>query len=101
MNDKPNQPVDGETLYYSLEVVTTMTRLGPNVIQKCIQIGLIQPSSSVSKEPRYTDSDLVRLRKVRRLIQEIGLNWAGVEVVMRLTDELDRLHRELEKLGRS
>lgn len=89
-----------ELTYYTLEITTGMTRLGPAIIERCVQVGLVRPTRPATEEARYSSLDIARLRKVRRLIQELGLNWAGVEVVVRLTDELETLRAELERLRR-
>jgi MerR family transcriptional regulator/heat shock protein HspR len=91
---------DGEVTYYTLEITTSLTQLGPTLIDRCVQVGLVRPSRPSSEPARYSPGDIARLRKVRRLIQELGLNWAGVEVVVRLTDELEALRGELERLRR-
>jgi MerR family transcriptional regulator/heat shock protein HspR len=90
----------GEITYYTLEITTSMTHLGPTIIERCVQMGLVLPTRPATEPERYSSMDIVRLRKVRRLIQELGLNWAGVEVVVRLTDELEALRAELERLSR-
>ena len=89
-----------ELTYYTLEITTGMTRLGPAVIERCVQVGLVRPTRPATEAARYSRQDIARLRKVRRLIQELGLNWAGVEIVVRLTDELESLKTELERLRR-
>ncbi|MBN9387273.1 MAG: MerR family transcriptional regulator [Chloroflexi bacterium] len=95
-----NAPVEGELTYYTLEITTGLTRLGPTVIERCVQMGLVRPTRPVTEAARYSSVDIARLRKVRRLIQELGLNWAGVEIVVRLTDEMEILRAELERLRR-
>ena len=89
-----------EIAYYTLEVTTQMTHLGSTVIERCVQVGLVRPVRPASESERYSPEDIARLRKVRRLIYELGLNWAGVEVVMRLTDEIQSLRAELTRLQR-
>ena len=91
---------DGEVTYYTLEIITSLTRLGPTIIERCVQVGLVRPTRPSTEPARYSTVDIARLRKVRRLIQELGLNWAGVEIVVRLTDELETLKAELELLRR-
>jgi MerR family transcriptional regulator/heat shock protein HspR len=91
---------EGEITYYTLEITTNMTRLGPALIERCVQVGLVSPTRPSSEPARYSSGDIMRLRKVRRLIQELGLNWAGVEIVVRLTDELEALKAELARLRR-
>jgi MerR family transcriptional regulator/heat shock protein HspR len=91
-----------DTTYYSLEVTTRKTRLGRTIVERCVSYGIIHPvdrlESIQQQGPFYSETDLLRLRRVRRLINELGLNWAGVEVVMRLTDELEALRTELARL---
>ncbi len=97
----------GGTTYYTVEVTTLKTRLGRTVIERCVSFGIINPLPELvgvqlgEKGPFYSESDLTRLRRVRRLINELGLNWAGVEVVMRLTDEIEKLRSELNRPGKS
>ena len=92
--------VQPEVAYYTLEVTTQITRLGSTIIERCVQVGLVRPARPDSEAERYSQEDIARLRKVRRLINELGLNWAGVEVVMRLTDEIQSLRAELARLQR-
>ncbi len=95
------------TTYYSLEVTTRKTRLGRQVVERCVSYGIVRPVErlEVAEDPAggpfYSESDLLRLRRVRRLISDLGLNWAGIEVVMRLTDELEQLRAELMRIRRS
>lgn len=85
--------------YYTLEVTTDLTQLNIHTVRRCVHIGLVKPAKfEDDEEDRFSELDLARLRKVRRLIQDVGLNWAGVEIVMRLTDELNSLHAELARL---
>lgn len=96
----------GGQAYYSLEVTTRKTHLGRTVVERCVSYGIISPVARLeavadeNEGPFYSEADLLRLRRVRRLISELGLNWAGVEVVMRLTDELEQLRAELAQLRR-
>lgn len=90
---------DDNHAYYTIEVVTARSGLGVRMVERCVSYGIIHPQSDDNKQAAiYTDEDLTRLRKVRRLVSDLGLNWAGIEVVMRLTDELERLQQELERL---
>src|ERR1700726_2115560 len=55
--------------------------------------GLVEPARSKGRIRMYSLHDLERVRQIRRLTDEMGVNLAGVEVIMRLTDHI----RELEK----
>ena len=60
----------------------TVTRL-----VKYERLGLVSPSV-VNRRPRYGPDELARLRKIRRLTDDLGVNLAGVEIIMRLLDQL-------------
>ena len=60
--------------------------------------GLVQPARSRGRIRLYSFQDLERVRYIRRLIDDLGVNLAGVEVVIRLTDRIRELELENEAL---
>ena len=60
------------------------------------ELGLIQPAGEQAGETLYGEAELARLRRIQRLLDHCGLNLAGVEVVLRLTDELEQLSRRAD-----
>lgn len=58
--------------------------------------GLIEGAEQ-NEERRYSDEDVFQLRRVRRLQQELGINLAGVEVILHLLRRLESIHKELEE----
>jgi MerR family transcriptional regulator/heat shock protein HspR len=62
--------------------------------------GLVRPKRTRGNTRLYSEADLERLRLIQRLTTELGLNLAGVEVVLRLEDELRKAHRRIERLER-
>ena len=60
-------------------------------------MGLIQPQY-VSRRRCFSDADVERLRQIRRLTQEMGVNLAGVEIILDLLDKMDQLQRELDEV---
>ena len=67
----------------------------PAAVRRYTRLGLVVPSARRGRAPLYSEADLARLRKVVRLTRDLGLNLAGVEVVLRLTDEIEALRREM------
>ena len=70
------------------------------------RIGLIEPKRSQGNIRLYSDRDIDLLRRVRTLVEDMGVNLAGVEVIMRLVqqisalqDKIARLESEVERLG--
>jgi MerR family transcriptional regulator/heat shock protein HspR len=51
------------------------------------RLGLVSPTIQ-DRRPRYGPGELARLRKIRRLTEDLGVNLAGVEIIMRLLDQM-------------
>lgn len=60
--------------------------------------GLVEPARSKGRIRLYSLYDLERVRQIRRLTDDMGVNLAGVEVIMRLTDRIRELEQELGEL---
>jgi MerR family transcriptional regulator/heat shock protein HspR len=60
--------------------------------------GLVRPQRTPGGTRLYSEADVERLRIVQRLTTELGLNLAGVELVLRLEDELRKAHAQVERL---
>jgi MerR family transcriptional regulator, heat shock protein HspR len=74
-----------------------MMRIPRARIRRYVQRGLVRPSRIEGRIVFFGEDDLARLRKIRRLTEDVGLNAAGVEVVLRLLDEIDGLRHEIER----
>src|SRR5215470_5448013 len=62
--------------------------------------GLVEPARSKGRIRLYSLHDLERVRQIRRLTDEMGVNLAGVEVIMRLTDHIRELEERIGELER-
>jgi MerR family transcriptional regulator/heat shock protein HspR len=60
--------------------------------------GLVEPARSKGRIRLYSLHDLERVRQIRRLTDDMGVNLAGVEVIMRLTDRIRELEGQIENL---
>jgi MerR family transcriptional regulator/heat shock protein HspR len=60
--------------------------------------GLVEPARSNGRIRLYSLHDLERVRQIRRLTDDMGVNLAGVEVIMRLTDRIRELEQHVEDL---
>ncbi|HWE64436.1 MAG TPA: chaperone modulator CbpM [Chloroflexota bacterium] len=86
--------------YYRVEVVCEQLEIPRAQLRRYEQLGLIAPSGAPEQEsasPRYTDEDLRRLRRIRRMQRDLGLNLAGLQVALRLLDQIADLQRRLEE----
>ena len=84
--------------YYRLELVAERVGLSATRIRAYERVGLVQPSRVQGTIRFYDEAAIARLRLLRRLAEDLGLNAAGVEVVARLLEEIDRLRAEVQEL---
>jgi len=63
------------------------------------RIGLIEPKRSQGNIRLYSDRDIDLLRRVRTLVEDMGVNLAGVEVILRLMQRMGEMQNEMEKLA--
>jgi MerR family transcriptional regulator/heat shock protein HspR len=59
-------------------------------------MGLVVPARLNEKNRMYSEADVLRVRQIQRLTQDLGVNLAGVEVIMRLLDQMDEMRADLE-----
>jgi MerR family transcriptional regulator/heat shock protein HspR len=85
---------------YMISVAAELVSMHPQTLRIYENKGLINPKRTRGNTRLYSEADLERLRVIQRLTTELGLNLAGVEVVLRLEDELRRAHLRLERLER-
>ena len=62
------------------------------------RIGLIEPKRSQGNIRLYSDRDIDLLRRVKALVEDMGVNLAGVEVILRLVQRMGEMQNEMEKL---
>ena len=91
MDDRPR---------YMISVAADLVGMHPQTLRIYEAKGLVRPKRTPGNTRLYSEVDLDRLRLIQRLTTELGLNLAGVETVLRLEDEVQRLRRRMERLER-
>jgi MerR family transcriptional regulator, heat shock protein HspR len=91
MDDRPR---------YMISVAADIVGMHPQTLRIYESKGLIRPKRTAGNTRLYSEADLERLRLIQQLTNELGLNLAGVEQVMRLEDELQRMRRQLDRMER-
>ena len=81
---------------YIISVAAKLVHLHPQTLRYYERLGLIRPSRSAGNVRLYSPRDIIRLRKIVRLTDELGLNLAGVEVILRMGERMRELQREME-----
>lgn len=85
---------------YMISVAADLVGMHPQTLRIYEQKGLVRPKRTPGNTRLYSERDLERLRLVQRLTTELGLNLAGVEHVLRLEDELQRMRLRFDRLER-
>ena len=83
-----------------ISVAADIVGMHPQTLRIYEQKGLVRPKRTAGNTRLYSERDLERLRLIQRLTSELGLNLAGVEHVLRLEDQLQRMQARLDRLER-
>src|ERR1700680_3020587 len=83
------------TIYYSEQETAEYCQLEVQMIRRLQAAGLVEGIDISGEERRYTEEDIAQLRRIRRLHRDLGVNLAGIEVILRLTARLEASQREL------
>ena len=86
---------DEPTGYFVISVAARMLGLHAQTLRSYERQGLVTPSRTKGRIRLYSLEDLQRARLIRRLVEDLGVNLAGVEVIMHLTDRIRELEGEL------
>lgn len=81
---------------YVISVAAELVDMHPQTLRLYERKGLIEPSRSSGQTRLYSQRDIDHLREIRRLTQELGVNLAGVEEIIRLRRQLDDLQGNME-----
>jgi MerR family transcriptional regulator, heat shock protein HspR len=85
---------------YMISVAADLVGMHPQTLRIYEQKGLVRPKRTAGNTRLYSEQDLERLRLIQRLTTELGLNLAGVEMVLQLEDQLGRMQRRMDRMER-
>jgi MerR family transcriptional regulator/heat shock protein HspR len=85
---------------YMISVAAELVGMHPQTLRMYEQKGLVRPQRTAGNTRLYSEADLERLRLIQRLTTELGLNLAGVEAVLGLEEQLQRMQARMERLER-
>jgi MerR family transcriptional regulator/heat shock protein HspR len=81
---------------FVISVAARLVEMHPQTLRKYEREGLIAPSRTSGNLRLYSDQDIERLRQVKYLVEERGLNLAGVQLALEITRELQGLREQLD-----
>lgn len=82
---------------YMISVVSEMLGVHPQTLRIYEREGFIRPKRSGGNTRLYSEEDVERLEMVLRLTRELGVNLAGVEVILSMREKMEQMQREMEE----
>ena len=82
---------------YTISAVAEQFELHPQTLRLYEREGLLKPSRSEGNTRLYTDSDLERLEIILSLTRDLGVNLAGVEIILNMREKMDAMQQEFER----
>ena len=76
---------------YLISVAADMLGMHPQTLRKYERLGLIQPSRTIGSMRLYSREELERLRMIKRLVEEVGINLAGVQRLLSIEEVMQRI----------
>ena len=83
---------------FIISVAARMLGVRTQTLRYYERLGLIEPSRTRGNQRVFSRRDIERIQRIRNLMDDLGVNLAGVEVVMRLLDRLRTAEREIQRL---
>ena len=81
---------------YMISAVADLYKLHPQTLRLYERVGLLKPSRSQGNTRLYTDSDLERLEVILNLTRELGVNLAGIEIILNMRDKMADMQSQIE-----
>lgn len=85
----------GEPLF-PISVAAKLCGVHPQTLRAYERQGLISPARVNDKNRMFSEEDIERVRRIQRLTQDLGVNLAGVEIILRLLDQMEEQRQDME-----
>jgi MerR family transcriptional regulator/heat shock protein HspR len=87
----------GREPVYVISIAAKMVDMHPQTLRLYERLGLVKPARH-GLNRLYSDEDIARLRQIQRLTQDMGVNLAGVEVILNLLEKIEEMKDEIAVL---
>jgi MerR family transcriptional regulator/heat shock protein HspR len=78
-------------------IAARLCNVHPQTLRQYERLGLVIPARVGAKNRLYSERDIQRVRRIQRLTQGLGVNLAGVEIILRLLDEMEETRKDMER----
>ena len=82
---------------YMIGIAARLCNVHPQTLRQYERLGLVIPARVGAKNRLYSERDIHRVRRIQRLTQGLGVNLAGVEIILRLLDEMEETRKDFER----
>ncbi|MBN1840470.1 MAG: helix-turn-helix transcriptional regulator [Campylobacterales bacterium] len=83
---------------YLISVVAKVLTIHPQTLRQYEREGLVSPSRTDGKMRLYSQQDIDKIKMIQRLTRDLGVNLAGVDIIMQLKDKIDEYESLIESL---
>ena len=87
----------GGKAYYMISAVAQKYNIHPQTLRLYEREGLLKPSRTDGNTRLYSEEDLEQLETILALTRDLGVNLAGVEIILNMREKMDAMHREFER----
>ena len=94
----PDERLANDEPCFVISVAARMVSLHPQTLRYYDRLGLLSPSRTSGRVRLYSQRDIETLRKIARLTDDLGVNLAGVEVILNMSEVIENLQNEIEQL---
>lgn len=91
------QQEDSEPIFV-ISIAARIIGVGTHTLRYYERMGLLEPTRSQGNRRLYSRRDIERLRQIKTLMENLGVNLAGVEVILRLTERLAELEERAQQM---
>lgn len=83
---------------YLISIVSSMLKIHPQTLRQYERDGLIKPLRTAGRIRLYSQRDIDRMKMILRLTRDLGVNIAGIDVILQLKEQMEEMELEIERL---
>ncbi len=82
---------------YTIGVAAELVQVHQQTLRHYERLGLVEPERGKGEIRYFSPDDIERIQQIRRLIEELGVNLAGVEVILNMREQMETMRRDMEQ----
>lgn len=82
---------------FTISVAAEIVQVHQQTLRHYERLGLVEPARGKGEIRYYSPEDIERVQQIRRLVEELGVNLAGVEVILNMREQMEALQQDMER----